>query len=520
MQRYRKQVMSSRFMLVICIHYIAVNNTQVQLFCDDSTDPNGDNWIVGGAGTVTFASEHTACDTGDRPCIQFVSNCFIESSNPIDATNYHSLHLTYELDLQAYNGNTDTFKAEVSYDNGTTYQIVQLDTNKDIMPRDIALDQSYDGSNAIKFRFISDDVTELGDHAFIDDICLYGLLSPPSTNFPTTIFPTTNIPTTSIPTTFSPTTNAPTTNAPTTSIPTTSVPTTTAPTNNQQTLHMPSSAPIVFHEGSVNTKIFSTDYTDMSNDNLQQASFLEDISNVIILVLSALIFSIICFFVFFCIHKRHKTKHKQTVTSNINVHNNIELQMDNVIKNNGTEPLSDSATTDDNEMYNNTNMLLTPQDDENILTPQNVNDENMLTPQKNQRFYAKAIMDYIANDEDQLNIQENGIFYILEIVESGWWYGINEVGIDGWIPSNYLRKCDSKETQQLIKQQKNNKTNIGDLLDYKNKDNYLGNFDKYLNIVLPPKVSPVQGNITTNDHSSSAPSDTDVANKTVTGTGL
>merc|ERR1712113_37777 len=131
---------------------------------------------------------------------------------------------------------------------------------------------------------------------------------------------------------------------------------------------------------------------------------------------------------------------------------------------------------------------------------------------KTKRFYCRAIMDYIGGDEDQLDLKENGIFYILEVMESGWWFGIDENGNDGWMPSNYLEKCSLSEQKEIRRQQKQ-QTDIGDLIGNK-MDNYLLNVDKYLNIVLPPIVSIENvGNINTDngldEFSSSSDSDID-----------
>eukprot|EP01083_Nonionella_stella_P262630 892862_1 len=65
-------------------------------------------------------------------------------------------------------------------------------------------------------------------------------------------------------------------------------------------------------------------------------------------------------------------------------------------------------------------------------------------------FYAKVIIDYVAEDEDQLNIKQDMIVFIMieYMTESGWWYGIDASGNDGWIPSNYLMQFDETQKEE------------------------------------------------------------------------
>eukprot|EP01084_Bolivina_argentea_P129214 228240_1 len=88
-------------------------------------------------------------------------------------------------------------------------------------------------------------------------------------------------------------------------------------------------------------------------------------------------------------------------------------------------------------------------------------------------------MDYMAVDEDQLNMKENEIFFIMKILESGWCYAVEENGNDGWIPSNYLKEYNL----DLDKKQKQDITND-------KMDNYAVNKNKYLDMILPPDVIP------------------------------
>merc|ERR1712130_637289 len=108
--------------------------------------------------------------------------------------------------------------------------------------------------------------------------------------------------------------------------------------------------------------------------------------------------------------------------------------------------------------------------------------------QNNNGFYVKAVANRTATGEDQLDLNVNALFYILQTFDSGWWFGLNENGNDGWMPSNYLQRCTVDEVEE-IKQQQKQQTNIGDLLEDE-MDNYLANVDKYLSIMLPARIVP------------------------------
>eukprot|EP01084_Bolivina_argentea_P150500 262832_1 len=102
----------------------------------------------------------------------------------------------------------------------------------------------------------------------------------------------------------------------------------------------------------------------------------------------------------------------------------------------------------------------------------------------NLEFYAIALNEYIASDDDQLDFKENDAFCILEMLDSGWWFGCDNYGNCAWFPSNYLRKCDLNEQNELILKQKQKiKTDIGELMSGVEMDR-----DKYMNIELPPMI--------------------------------
>jgi hypothetical protein len=52
---------------------------------------------------------------------------------------------------------------------------------------------------------------------------------------------------------------------------------------------------------------------------------------------------------------------------------------------------------------------------------------------------ALAIYDYEAEKEDELNLRENSIVYVVAKNEDGWYEGIMD-GMTGLFPSNYVQK--------------------------------------------------------------------------------
>eukprot|EP00483_Globobulimina_turgida_P013562 UN13587 len=67
-------------------------------------------------------------------------------------------------------------------------------------------------------------------------------------------------------------------------------------------------------------------------------------------------------------------------------------------------------------------------------------------------FYVRAITDYYGVAADELDLKENSIYTVIQTTESGWWYAIDEDGIDGWVPSNYLDRVSDEEQIQLAEQ--------------------------------------------------------------------
>ena len=142
---------------------------------------------------------------------------------------------------------------------------------------------------------------------------------------------------------------------------------------------------------------------------------------------------------------------------------------------NGAQTKGDSS---DDEMYNGINLTT-----KGIRVASIESDAVELASIDNAGFYVKCIAHYVASDEDQLNLEEGEIIFIMKTLDSGWWYGIDSNDNDGWIPSNYVKRLEESQEQQ--QQARKN----GSLYVYGN--NYATNLDKYLNYALPPKVVPM-----------------------------
>eukprot|EP01083_Nonionella_stella_P062209 161809_1 len=69
-----------------------------------------------------------------------------------------------------------------------------------------------------------------------------------------------------------------------------------------------------------------------------------------------------------------------------------------------------------------------------------------------EEFYVRAITDYYGVAADELDLKESAIYTVIQTTSSGWWYAIDEDGIDGWVPSNYLDRV-SDEEQIALKEQ-------------------------------------------------------------------
>ncbi|CAF1098865.1 unnamed protein product [Adineta steineri] len=66
---------------------------------------------------------------------------------------------------------------------------------------------------------------------------------------------------------------------------------------------------------------------------------------------------------------------------------------------------------------------------------------------ENTRFQYVAIFDYDARTNDDLTIRKNDLLEITLRKNAAWWKAKNENGKEGWIPSNYVAKKDSLESE-------------------------------------------------------------------------
>eukprot|EP01084_Bolivina_argentea_P111834 199469_1 len=231
-------------------------------------------------------------------------------------------------------------------------------------------------------------------------------------------------------------------------------------------------------------------------DKLQKQLAITITILVIISVIIIILVSIYCF----KIYQKKKQRQAENTQEGVII---TDLEMERIKSNSSIVP---SVQNDNESIYEN---------------------ESMYEMNKKQGFYCRAMYDYDDNEdinEEQLSFKEGEIFYILKTTESGWFYGINEHGLDGWIPSNYVEVFNEEQEKEL-KEERTPKTDNGesyiDLLTesmdktYNNfKDNNLvyGNIDKYVNVNLPPKIPDV--NVET-DGESDMSSDISVDNQTV-----
>jgi hypothetical protein len=68
----------------------------------------------------------------------------------------------------------------------------------------------------------------------------------------------------------------------------------------------------------------------------------------------------------------------------------------------------------------------------------------------NNRFQYVAIFDYDARTKDDLTIRKNDLLEIINRKSTAWWIAKNEQGQEGWIPSNYIAKRDSLESEPYV----------------------------------------------------------------------
>jgi hypothetical protein len=74
-----------------------------------------------------------------------------------------------------------------------------------------------------------------------------------------------------------------------------------------------------------------------------------------------------------------------------------------------------------------------------------VNDNN-----NNSRFQYVVIFDYDARANDDLTIRKSDLLEITYKKSTTWWKAKNENGQEGWIPSNYVAKRDSLESEPFV----------------------------------------------------------------------
>lgn len=63
------------------------------------------------------------------------------------------------------------------------------------------------------------------------------------------------------------------------------------------------------------------------------------------------------------------------------------------------------------------------------------------------RFSYVAIFDYDARTKEDLTIRKNDLLEITNRKMTAWWKAKTEHGQEGWIPSNYVAKRDSLESE-------------------------------------------------------------------------
>jgi hypothetical protein len=72
------------------------------------------------------------------------------------------------------------------------------------------------------------------------------------------------------------------------------------------------------------------------------------------------------------------------------------------------------------------------------------------TSNANSRFQYIAIFDYDARTKDDLTIRKSDLLDIVSKKNTAWWKAKNEHGQEGWIPSNYVAKRDSLESEPYV----------------------------------------------------------------------
>jgi hypothetical protein len=68
----------------------------------------------------------------------------------------------------------------------------------------------------------------------------------------------------------------------------------------------------------------------------------------------------------------------------------------------------------------------------------------------NPRLQYVAIFDYDARTKEDLTIRKSDLLEITNKSNQAWWKAKNESGHEGWIPSNYVAKRDSLESEPYV----------------------------------------------------------------------
>lgn len=68
----------------------------------------------------------------------------------------------------------------------------------------------------------------------------------------------------------------------------------------------------------------------------------------------------------------------------------------------------------------------------------------------NSRFQYVGIFDYDARTNDDLTIKKGDLLEITYRKNTAWWKAKNEKGQEGWIPSNYVARRDSLESEPYV----------------------------------------------------------------------
>eukprot|EP01084_Bolivina_argentea_P137501 242177_1 len=332
-------------------------------------------------------------------CLKITGSSSFYSASPIDASNYESISVEFDLDTWSFETeHQDTLYTQCSINNGNWEQISKTQTSVPSQQITANFPSAADNSNNIRLRFVTS--ASATDDAYIDNICVYGLLMPPApaptTAQPTTTQPSTTQPSTNQPTTAEPTTNEPTTHEPSTIEPSTVEPSTVEPT--KTVIPTQTASPTIYDMDKewIDETIVDSKETPPSN-NVKDKSISGWIIFLICLILLCLIV-----FVIIIIKKRQKQirfdekrgekdgeqNYQNGTESNVNLKNTIQLSPLPKTDNKNTEfkriiSLSDEgvfldAVTTDNGFDIENDIIITGDDNEtggNYVDNDNQNNE-------------------------------------------------------------------------------------------------------------------------------------------------